>query len=695
MSLAKQISVFTLLPALILLSSCGGGDSESENTQDNNNIASTAATVTKSSLYVHPTDSSLLSFSTDQGESFTLTGKRDFSGNPLTINEIEYTDANGRQYQILYDDAGVPKTVINEEGTSITFDFFTGSAGSGQSISRAVQPYGETEINSVAITVKGASAGEAIQTETVLDLEQPVIISPSQAVATNNAVEPAHNVTVNVNQCDQPANPDGGVYVQFKGKNQNNPDLYQTFKAHPSSVSGQYHALIPQRDPEWLDDAVAAAWQAVEDGANAVDGAVDYVRTPCQYVAKAVSATCAVIDTLEPKGGGISLADVSYPLCTSISLQLEAATLAIPGDFALFFPTCLALVNGSNAACKTLLAQDLNAHPNPISDQSYNVIGEICEARTAAPIEYINNATEGWDNKLIRPMADMAVIGQNALSATGVNPDRVYGAELEAPATGPFPNLTINHSEPVIDRFVLSPRRPDTREGYTGSAEFSCVKNNELVVSYQGSDGQAGAEFATALTQGAELSIDVPARSKHVDKDVFSVSARDLNTNTMVGKTIPVVFSSEKDDTAGPDGTTAPQDPVLFTYGFYYNRDNDFASPLDADYDSAASDIQLSSTTNGIGISWQGGPAAAVGLLNLEDSSFVYGITGIGVGAAVNSITSPVQYGDYSISETIPSGSAPSVAPTLSSGQLYQVQVEWRGSNGQIESSWLQFRINK
>ena len=688
MHFGKNIWFFTVLSSTILLSACGGGEEQSDATQDTGNTNTNPATITKSSLHVHPSDSALLSFSTDQGESFMLSGKRDQSGNPLTINELEYTDANGKQYQILYDDAGVPKTVINEEGTSITFDFFTGSAGSGQSISRAVAPYGETEINSVAVTVKGMSGGEAIQTETVVDLEQPTTISPSQTVAANNAVEPAHNVTVNVNQCDRPANPAGGVFVQFKGTNQSNPNLYQTYKAYPGSVPGQYHALIPQRDPGWLDDTVAAAWQAVEAGANTVDGAVDYVRTPCQYFAKAVSATCAVIDTLEPKGGGISLADVSYPLCTSISLQLEAATLAIPGDFAVFFPTCLALVNGSNAACKTLLAQDLNAHPNPISDQSFNVIGELCEARIAAPIEYINNATEGWDNKLIRPMADMAVIGQGSLVASGVNPDRVYGAEVEALATGPFPDLTINHSEPVIDRFVLNPRRPDTRDGYTGSAEFSCVKNNELIIAYQGSDGQAGAEYATALTQGAELSIDVPARSGHVDKDVFSVSTRNLNTNKMVGKTIPVVFASEASATPEQDGTTSS-----FTYGFFYNRDGDFFSPLDADYDISNSDVQISSTTNGIRISWQGGAAAAVGVLNTENSTFVYGITGTGAGTAVNAIASPVQYGDYSIAATYPSSDAPSVAPTLSSGQLYQVQIEWRDSSGRVESSWLQFRI--
>ena len=684
MRFVKKIWFFTVLSSTILLSACGGGEEQSDATPDTSNVSTNPATISKSSLYVHPSDSSLLSFSTDQGESFTLSGKRDQSGNPLTINELEYTDANGRQYQILYDDAGVPKTVINEEGTSITFDFFTGAAGSGQSISRAVAPYGETEINSVAITVNGMSGGEAIQTETVVDLEKPTTISPSQSVATNNAVEPAHNVTVNVNQCDRPANPAGGVYVQFKGKNQNNPDLYQTYKAHPGSVPGQYHALIPQRDPEWLDDAVAAAWQAVEDSANAVDGAADYVRTPCQYFAKAVSATCAVIDTLEPKGGGISLADVSYPLCTSVSLQLEAATLAIPGDFALFFPTCLALINGSNAACKTLLAQDLNAHPNPVSDQSFNVIGELCEARTTTPIRYINNATEGWDNKLIRPVADMAVIGQSSLSAGGVNPDRVFGTEVEALATGPFPDLTINHSEPVIDRFVLNPRRPDTRDGYTGSAEFSCVKNNELVIAYQGSNGQAGAEYATALTDGAELSINVPARSGHVKKDVFSVSARNMDTNKMVGKTIPVVFASEASETPAHDGTTSS-----FTYGFFYNRDGDFFSPLSDDYDIDNSDVQISSTTNGVRISWQGGAAAAVGVLNTDNSTFVYGITGTGE----NSIASPVQYGDYSIAATYASSEAPSVAPTLSSGQLYQVQIEWRGSSGQVESSWLQFRI--
>ena len=428
---------------------------------------------------MHPTDSRLLSFSTDQGGSVTLAGKRGLSGNPVTINALDYIDAQGRQYQILYDDSGVPTTVINEQDTSFTFDFFEGVSATGKSLSRVATFEDGVEVNSVAVSIKEQADGNAVQVETVVNLDRPITVAPNQDFVAANAARQAHNRVINVDRCDVPANPVGGVAVHFRGKNQNDPNRYDIYRAHPTAQPGVYHALIPQRNPAWLDKAVADAWTAIETGAEAVDGTLDNVRAPCQRLAKAASILCGVV---KPPAG-TSMAQFALPFCTSLGLKM-AIINPIPGDSALVIPGCMALFAGSDGLCSTLLAQDLNNHPNPFSDDSVNVIGAICDARSAAPIQYINRVTDGWDNKLIQAVADVAGSGAASLGVPGSNADVTYSQQLEVPATGPFPDLVINDIKPSIDRFVLSPKRPDPAQGYSASAEFSCVKNNELAMTY-------------------------------------------------------------------------------------------------------------------------------------------------------------------------------------------------------------------
>jgi hypothetical protein len=449
---------------------------------------------------------------------------------------LNYIDAAGNTYVIFFNDQGLPAKVIDEQGTTIELEYVSSNISPQVSSENLALDDGLTSYSSVSASVTTHSGDVPFGVQTSVEFDEPLVVSLDQAIVDENLMEPTGNVNINVAKCDEPVNPNGKVMVNFRGLSSS---FSQRYPAYPTSEPGRFVSWIPQRTP----DPIPATLEEI-----------------CTAFADKIDAVCKVFNPVAAGPGAILLANPGFQaaLCGEITIAVSLA--ATPAAGATAGAVCGALLIGGTITCNTLGWSFPWLPPIP---ESQNITQQLC-GQVEEALNSFDSAL-GLDKVVIQAVADFSE-GMAAIGAPGENTGVFASEEKEVMAIGPFPDLNINALVPTIDNFT-APFSPEYGEGYTATADLSCVLGADMsiLVSRDGSPLTAETGFGT--TQKDSISVDVPADPSG-KVDILEVSALNVATNKSVSKKFSVVFKVPPTIvivTATDSAAAEPSDTGAFT----------------------------------------------------------------------------------------------------------------------------------
>ncbi len=377
--------------------------------------ASSIEGVNNLALFTNPTDSSLLSFFTDTGETLTLFGGKDADGLAQTVMGIDLVDANGEAFAVELDPYALVSRVSDAHGNYISFDFTGGASADltgGNPFILSVRQYETvssawlrtaTPFSVASVPVEIGTSGDGIIFHTSLVSEEPITVMLDQDVAELRPWNPVGNLTINVTQCGEPASPSSlSVLLGRPGA-----DFTKRYTAEATTIPGQYVVKLPQHNNDARE-----------------------VAAVCQSVNTAIGNMCSVHSKVNPA----ALQVYQAGLCAQLAGAVEVAN-PLPGDSVAVFPLCIAAFNTANLVCGTLgfsLAQ---------VPEATSLLGAVCN-RVEPGLRSIDWAL-GTDTFAIQAVADFQG-GLPGLAAAGENPDIVTSAKTSVSVFGPFPPLAVN-----------------------------------------------------------------------------------------------------------------------------------------------------------------------------------------------------------------------------------------------------------
>ena len=467
-------------------------------------------------VYTNATDGLLYGFTSTSGETADYIGRRDENGIPELLTGLQYTDADGRVFELGLNELGLPAEVADDVGSVLRLDY-SFAAESLAIHAQGIAANSQRSIESVTATFTSSDGDDVSSVNTRLSLDTPTIVDIDEALAELGEQDPIGNIRVSVSKCDVPVNASGAVVVNVRGVNSSFLRRYPA-EALPGQP-GQYIANIPQRQ----EDPIPAAAEQV-----------------CSAFADKLNTFCTGFGFspgLNP--GGDVLTNPAFQAAFCAELGLAVSVVATPVAGASAGGGCLALLGGSTIACNTL------GFTGSVAPDATNVAQALC-GKVEAGFNAVDAALS-LDRVVVQAVADFNEGA--AFVAEGSTAGIVVTAEQEVSAFGPFPELVINDLEPTVDTLVTSPAFPSAISGYTTSADLSCVAGADLTLSVVRDGVDISGEFKTSTSNGNDISTGVPPLAQGASvpiQDTIIVSAANPATSLSTSRTRVVAFDDEE-----------------------------------------------------------------------------------------------------------------------------------------------------
>jgi uncharacterized protein (TIGR02145 family) len=477
------------------------------------------ANIDNRTVYVNPDDAMLYSFSLDSGEHYTYYGHRDAAGLATVITLLDYIDAEGETYTIMYDDMGLPSMVNNEAGATLVFDYTLTEApeaqGTGSSVRQSAGD-GLMQIDAIGVTIQTVSDGVSSEVRTVITPDEPVVVYRNHNSAEMRAAEPVGTVAVTIDKCGEAADPPAGsVKVGVRRLAHHAPRYYP---AYPTGRKGRFVSNVPYRSPETLPENTEAV---------------------CASFADALSSFCSVFG---PLAKSVSLDNPAVQALFCLKVTAAVSLAALPAG-ATAGKLCSVLLPAGTAACETMGWSPTGAPQNLMQ----KLCGSLGDALKSI------DAGSGLDTVLLQASVDFSAGSPVPLLGDPDDKPWVFTSqELAASAYAQYPDLDIGVSEPAIDQCATAPGAPKAGHGYVVSARLSCVAGMDISLSVT----RDGAPLAQTTARGdadtQTVSLNVPGEPAGA-VDGVRVTVSDPATGSPVARKEIAVTLTE-DDENDPSG---------------------------------------------------------------------------------------------------------------------------------------------
>jgi hypothetical protein len=192
-------------------------------------------------------------------------------------------------------------------------------------------------------------------------------------------------------------------------------------------------------------------------------------------------------------------------MCANLAAAVEAMTVYPPGDSLAIFSACEVAFVPAAASCILGGGPPGGSFADLICN-NINVVDRFVQT-----------------NVTLQPFARIPGMGQ--FSADKQN----------APASGPFPNFTIDagSSAEMIASFTTNPKDPAPYQSYVATAEITCAPpGTEVIMSIEGTDNYK--DSATCIVVGyATCNLTVPGGREDIE-DTVTVTVSNGQTKTVV-----------------------------------------------------------------------------------------------------------------------------------------------------------------
>ena len=538
-TLNRSWSLILLVTLLLLTAGCGGGNSNVNTTPDDSvnispdEIVIELDRITNRTVSINPTYQTLYKYVHQKGEKQSLLGLRDSEGLPETITGADYTDTDGNEYAISYEDNGLPGTITDKNGTSIKLNY------NFEPSSKTSRPFDPTEgtttkIRNIEATISYASEGENVTVNTSYTPDKNIFIK-----RINRDRTPSGNVSLTISKCGSLFDPVGSVEVL---EGQQNSSLLSSYRAQRVS-KGRYVSLIPQRQ------AISKSTQQM-----------------CESVADAVSTMCNIYNP--NVSGAVSVTLLNNPatygaLCTSLASAAASGAViggvtapASPAAFAAVEGSCLALFTGGLVTCNTIFAKDgipfISRYNIPDPDRN-NVAQKYLCPNVEGLVGFFGDAI----NDILAPSGDFDRTMKGVAYFNGI--EATFSEQVDFKLDDEiFPNLGIDSTTTFLESFSTTPSKPESGQPYSAKANLSCVNNKELAVLVNRDGMPLTTNSILSTSTNNSISVSVPATPKG-DVDIFNISSSDMVTNELFRITRIVKLKTNNDAPIAQDQSIRTQ----------------------------------------------------------------------------------------------------------------------------------------
>jgi hypothetical protein len=457
-------------------------------------------------LFSNPSDDRLLSYRSRDGQRLTWRGKRSGLGDTVAaLTLLDVVEADGRAYQILLDDYGMPRSIRDDTGLVVTLDL-SGERSTPAAPSNGIDALGVSSLPIAYETVvyDGVHAavsiplahGGSYQMSTPLALSGAVTVQRDTALAEFNATEPAGTLQVNVSKCGVAAYAPGGVTVNYRHPT-GDERLKRFVRAEKTGQTGRYLAQIPLRQSN--------------------PAAPEFLQAICSTTATQLSRFCHALDAVNT---GADTTAMCLQLGATLGVAIDAATPVLPVDGLVWGPSATGLCNTlfkvGGVACDTVGFGPGDAAINP--DDMPSVLGVFCETNLLDAVDF----AAGLDRYTIQAVADFRDGSPEFLASDLVDRDGLGVSDpVTRSSTGPLGGINVDYVKPTIEQVTVMPAEPTTDVGYRVSVDVACAPSGtDLFIAVGDVDDNLVASLGpSGLTGNATVTLDVPGMDVLADTD--------------------------------------------------------------------------------------------------------------------------------------------------------------------------------
>ena len=468
-------------------------------------VISFAATQTESSFLLHtsPSDPTILTIETVDGEQIQVFGDKDEDGNALSIDSLTLDDASGNITSVAFNsNTTFIDRIATSSGDYLNFEWsgdldsvlVTGVSGDGAS-----QITIHISLNSSATSTDIRRSVRSIYSEEVEDIQNNV----EKRQSTSSGIA---NVQVDVKRCMQPE-PDAKVfaraYLDYKKTATGfESDGETTYQAFPTQFSGIFDIRIPVEPKSTV---------------------VMKVGEICEKAAKAVGKACTVLGILD-KYVPIKVETV---ICNALRVHPIGRLLA---------PACVKGFRALRAYCNTLGASIVDVGPIVGSAAGVpNYASIICRGISLVS-DKLDQIIDSFKttNILLQPYA-VFLDGYTVSAESQV-------VELRPGISGLLAQFTIEDDRtlPMVTSLTVAPPDPAPLQNYNVVVTYICASSTAHIrMSIVGTDEYTDNISCFGMQSSCVLS--VPGAQELVVDTVTIVIVEPTQDYTFI-RTVIVVF---------------------------------------------------------------------------------------------------------------------------------------------------------
>lgn len=484
----KRVIVLWLLALICCVSSVMVACSD----DDEKGKANESVSTIDFNVNLDPTDYSLATIFSPQGDSIFIFGDKDETGLPVLMRDVIINPHDGDgPTEISLNEEGNPTKVTTPNGVVMLFEWID----TRKAALTLLDPNSEEQLNTFIDFDKSTDTknsrsvnAQFVRTgKTQMSVTPLANIKKSKDISTRSGTNGEKRGNLSIKQCNVSTNSECWVDAySYSGMPHSGLGKYMGRLKCINIGKGEYQYMLPQ----------------------GVVGEHHDLAEHCDLVMGILSGICQVSNTLGPA--------YKNAICLQISAGIAAGGISVP------------VALGFEAACVTLnYSLEIFCHTTGMQaatwGDSFTGADALCAVVKEMHLE--------WDDPLL------------FVPTVSALPSDITGIPKSWEGTGSLPNLEVNWgSQPQISQFNLNPAAPTEGQGYVATADLYCLPAGAIItLSIVGTDGYTNANvFVVGDEINYSATLYVPGAASGV-KDICTIKL-ELPDGSVKTKKASLVF---------------------------------------------------------------------------------------------------------------------------------------------------------
>lgn len=450
---------------------------------------------TEFSVNLDPTDFSIATIFSPEGDSIYVYGDKDETGNPIQMrNVVIYPHDGDGGTEILFDETGNPEKVVAPNGVVMLFDWVDAK----KAALTLIDPNTEEQLNTLIDFEQGTPQNSPSKTRSIDSFSErvgkttmkvePIAKSKSLMIAmTRTANSNGQIGNLSIRQCNVATDAECWVDAySYSGMPHSGLGTHVGRLKCVKKGQGEYKYILPV----------------------GIEGQHHDLSEHCSFIMNVLTGICSVSNTLGPA--------YKEAICTQITAALATGVVSVP------------VALGFEAACTALnVSLEIFCHTTPMQAAMY---GDAYSGGDAF-CDLIKEMHLEWDDPLL------LVPTVNAL------PSYITGIPQQWDGYSSLPDLEVSWGgQAQISQFVLEPAAPAHGQSYVATADLYCLAAGSIItLSIVGTDGYSDAKvFVVGDEINYRATLNVPGAESGV-KDVCTIKL-ELPDGSVKTKKASLVF---------------------------------------------------------------------------------------------------------------------------------------------------------